>query len=420
MLRSWYDSHMANLDTIAAKFEKLRPFLDERRRRLWAAAEAVALGRGGLTTVAAATGLRRNTIHAGIHELQDPSPAAVALDQRVRAPGAGRKVLTEHDPRLVQDLEALVEPSTRGDPLSPLRWTCKSTRQLATELRGQGHRVSHQTVAELLHALHYSLRGTRKTKEGASHPDRNAQFEHINAQALAFQQQGQPVISVDTKKKELVGEFKNSGREWQPAGRPELVQVHDFPSQALGKAIPYGVYDVGANEGWVSVGTDHDTPAFAVASVRRWWEQMGHPTYPEATELLITADGGGSNGSRARLWKVELQRLADETGLRITVCHFPPGTSKWNKIEHRMFCHITQNWRGRPLVSHEAVVQLIGHTTTRAGLSIRAELDTHSYPTGVKITDAELAAVRLEPAAFHGDWNYSIAPRAQASAQVII
>ena len=259
--------------------------------------------------------------------------------------------------------------------------------------------------------LHYSLQGTRKTKEGASHPDRDAQFAYLNEQVRAFQGRGQPVISVDTKKKELVGEFTNRGREWQPAGQPERVQVHDFVDPDLGKAIPYGVYDVGANRGWVSVGTDHDTPAFAVASIRQWWERMGHPTYPAATELLITADGGGSNGSQARLWKVELQSLADETGLRITVCHFPPGTSKWNKIEHRMFCHITENWRGRPLVSHEVVIQLIGHTTTRTGLSIRAQLDTHAYPTGVKVADAELAAVRLEPATFHGDWNYSIAPR---------
>lgn len=403
---------MDTRETMAAKFEALSPFLDERRRRLWAAAESLALGRGGVTTVAAATGLQRNTIRAGIRELQVPGPPAATLDQRVRAPGGGRKAVTEHDPTLMRDLEALVEPATRGDPMSPLRWTCKSTRQLATELGRQGHRVSHQKVAELLHALHYSLQGTRKTKEGASHPDRDAQFAYINEQARAFQGRGQPVVSVDTKKKELVGEFTNRGREWQPAGQPERVRVHDFVDPDLGKAIPYGVYDVTANRGWVSVGTDHDTPAFAVASVRGWWKQMGHPTYPGATELLINADGGGSNGSRARQWKVELQSLADQTGLRITVCHLPPGTSRWNKIEHRMFCHITQNWHGRPLVSHEVVVQLIGHTTTRNGLSIRAELDTGSYPTGVRVTEAELAAVRLGPAAFHGEWNYSIAPRA--------
>lgn len=400
------DSH----DTIAARFEALRPFLDERRRRLWAAAEAQTLGRGGVTTVAAATGLQRNTICAGLRELHAPETPSLSTDQRVRTPGGGRKPLTAHDPSLLRDLEALVEPLTRGDPMSPLRWTCKSTRQLATELSGQGHPVSHQTVAELLHALRYSLQGTRKTKEGASHPDRDAQFAYLNDQVQAFQGQGQPVISVDTKKKELVGDFTNGGREWQPAGYPEEVRVHDFVDRELGKVIPYGVYDVATNRGWVSVGTDHDTPAFAVASVRRWWEQMGQPTYPAATDLLITADGGGSNGSRARLWKVELQRLADVTGLRIMVCHFPPGTSKWNKIEHRMFCHITQNWRGRPLVSQEVVVQLIGHTTTRTGLSIRAEVDTHTYPTGIKVTDAELAAVQLQPAAFHGEWNYSISP----------
>jgi hypothetical protein len=410
---------------IRAKCEALRPFLDERQRRLWAATEAQALGRGGVSAVAIATGLRRNTIHAGLRELQagagggpDPSPRPGAA-RRVRAPGGGRKPLTAHDPALLRDLEALVEPVTRGDPMSPLRWTCKSTRQLATELKRQGHRVSHQTVAELLHALDYSLQGNRKTKEGATHPDRDAQFTYINAQARAFQERGHPVISVDTKKKELVGDFKNGGREWRPAGHPEPVRVHDFVDRELGKAIPYGVYDLAANQGWVSVGTDHDTPAFAVQAVRRWWAEMGRPVYPHATELFITADGGGSNSSRARRWKTELQRLADETGLRITVGHFPPGTSKWNQIEHRMFCHITQNWRGRPLVSHEVIVRLIGSTTTRAGLTIRADLDPGTYPTGVKVTAAALAAVRLEPADFHGDWNYSIAPRSLAMAQVI-
>jgi hypothetical protein len=417
---------MSEVATIRAKFESLRPFLDERRRRLWAATEALALGRGGVTVVAQATALRRNTIHAGIRDLQTRAPVAAgepALsgpDPRVRGPGGGRKALTAHDPALLRDLEALVEPVTRGDPMSPLRWTCKSTRQLATELGRQGHRVSHQTVAELLHGLDYSLQGNRKTKEGAAHPDRDAQFTYLNGQVRAFQERGQPVISVDTKKKELVGDFKNGGREWRPAGHPEPVRVHDFVDRELGKAIPYGVYDLAANQGWVSVGMDHDTPAFAVQSVRRWWEEMGRPVYPQATELLITADGGGSNGSRARLWKTELQRLADETGLRITVCHFPPGTSKWNKIEHRMFCHITQNWRGRPLVSHEVIVRLIGSTTTRAGLTIRADLDTGTYPTGVKVTDAALAAVRIEPAGFHGDWNYTIVPRQPASAQVIV
>jgi Rhodopirellula transposase DDE domain len=396
----------------------LRPYLDERRRRLWAAAEAMALGRGGLTAVATATGLQRATIRVGVRELQSgpststaPAPVAEAA-QRVRAPGGGRKPLTTDDPTLVRDLEALVEPTTRGHPMSPLRWTCKSTRQLAAELVRQGHRVSHTTVADLLHALDYSLQGTRKTKEGAEHPDRDAQFAQINDQTHAFQQRGQPVISVDAKKKELVGDFKNAGREWQPAGHPEPVRVHDFLDRELGKAIPYGVYDVAANQGWVSVGLDHDTAAFAVASVRHWWEQMGQPAYPTATELLITADSGGSNGSHTRLWKTELQRLADETGLRISVCHFPPGTSKWNTIEHRLFCHITRNWRGRPLVSLEVIVNLIGNTTTRTGLKVQAKLDSATYPTGVKVSDTELAAVQLEPAAFHGDWNYAIAPHA--------
>jgi hypothetical protein len=408
---SEYDGRMDVRESVAARYAALRPYLDERRRRLWAAVEARSLGRGGVTAVAAATGLRRNTVATGLRELEAAGRSEGPADERVRSPGGGRKGLATHDPTLLRDLEDLVEPLTRGDPMSPLRWTCKSTRQLAAELTAQGHPASHQTVAALLVGLRYSLQGTRKTKEGASHPDRDAQFAYLNAQVQAFQDRGQPAISVDTKKKELVGDFANGGREWQPAGHPEPVRVHDFVDPDLGKAIPYGVYDLAANQGWVSVGTDHDTPAFAVASIQRWWERMGRPTYPDATELLITADGGGSNGRRARLWKVELQRLADETGLRITVGHLPPGTSKWNKIEHRMFCHITENWRGRPLVSHEVIVQLIGHTTTRAGLSIRAELDAQSYPTGIKVTDAELAAVRLEPADFHGEWNYIISPK---------
>src|SRR5262252_2387038 len=409
---------MHDVSSIRAKFEALRPYLDERRRRLWAAAEALVLGRGGITAVANATGLQRATIRVGIRELQasptagPETEAATAEDRihRVRAAGGGRKPLTSEDPTLVHDLEALVAPTTRGDPLSPLRWTCKSTRQLAAELVRQGHQVSQQTVADLLHALDYRLQSTRKTKEGADHPDRDAQFASINDQTRAFQQRGQPVISVDCKKKELVGDFKNGGREWQPLGHPEAVRVHDFLDKQLGKAIPYGVYDLAANQGWVSVGIDHETAAFAVASVRHWWQQMGRSRYPSATELLITADSGGSNSSQSRLWKTELQRLADETGLRIQVCHFPPGTSKWNVIEHRLFCHITQNWRGRPLVSLEVIVNLIGNTTTRAGLKVRAELDPAPYPTGIKISDAEFAAVQLQPAAFHGDWNYSITP----------
>jgi hypothetical protein len=407
---------MQDVAAIRAKFEALRPYLDERRRRVWAAAEALALGRGGMTAVASATGLQRATIRVGMRELQrgptTSTEASSTADQahRVRAPGGGRKPLTTEDPTLVRDLEALVEPVTRGDPMSPLRWTCKSTRQLAAELVRQGHRVSHTTVAEVLHALNYSLQATRKTQEGTEHPDRDAQFAYLNEQTRAFQQRGQPAISVDCKKKELVGDFKNGGREWQPAGYPEAVRVHDFLDRQLGKAIPYGVYDVAANQGWVSVGIDHETAAFAVASIRHWWEQMGHARYPTATEVLITADSGGSNSSQSRLWKTELQRLADETGLRISVCHFPPGTSKWNTIEHRLFCHITQNWRGRPLVSLEVIVNLIGNTTTRTGLKVRAELDTGAYPTGIKVPDAELAAVQLAPASFHGDWNYAIAP----------
>ncbi len=410
---------MANQEAIAMKYRALAPFLDERKRRLWAAAEALALGRGGVTAVAGATGLHRRTIRTGIQDLQAGTLTPPASDSRVRAPGGGRKAATEQDPTLVRDLEALVEPVARGDPMSPLRWTCKSTRQLAVELNRQGHQVSHRKVAELLHGLNYSLQGTRKTREGTAHPDRDAQFAYINTQTEAFQRRGQPVISVDTKKKELIGDFRNAGREWQPVGHPEPVRVHDFIDRDLGKAIPYGVYDVATNQGWVSVGTDHDTPAFAVEAIRRWWAQMGRPTYPAATDLLITADGGGSNGTRARLWKTELQQLADETGLRITVCHFPPGTSKWNKIEHRMFCHITQNWRGRPLVSDEVIVHLIGSTTTRTGLTIRADVDTNTYPIGIKVTDAELAAVRLQPAEFHGDWNYAISPNDHHSGQVI-
>jgi hypothetical protein len=404
---------MDNHESIATKFQALRPFLDERQRRLWAGAEALALGWGGVTTVAAATGLHRNTISEGLRELQaadSSEPVEAVTEQRIRAVGGGRKAVTERDPALLRELEALVEPLTRGDPMSALRWTSKSTRQLAFELTERGHPVSHQTVAELLRVLHYSLQGTRKTREGTDHPDRDAQFTYLNAQVEAVQERNQPVISVDCKKKELVGDFTNRGREWQPKGCPEEVRIHDFVDPELGKAIPYGVYDLAGNCGWVSVGTDHDTPSFAVAAVRHWWERMGQARYPQATELLITADGGGSNGSRARRWKIELQKLVDATGLRISVCHLPPGTSKWNKIEHRMFCHITQNWRGRPLVSHEAVVQLIGHTTTQAGLNIRAELDSQIYPTGIKVTDAELAAVCLVPASFHGDWNYSISP----------
>jgi hypothetical protein len=413
---------MSNLETIATKYALLYPVLDERLCRLWAASEAVALGHGGIAVVTAATGIDRKRIARGIRDLETLAQAPAVekpRSRRLRRPGGGRKSASERDHTLLTDLEALVEPVTRGDPQSPLRWTCKSLQKLAAELRTLGHRISHETVRQLLQQLDYRLQATRKTREGSAHPDRNAQFEYINAQAEAFHAAGEPVISVDTKKKELVGDFKNGGREWRPTGEPEAVRVHDFPDKELGKAIPYGVYDLGENAGWVSVGTDHDTAAFVVHSILEWWQQMGRASYPQATQLLMTADGGGSNGSRCRLWKTELQRLADATGLQVTVCHFPPGTSKWNKIEHRMFCHITQNWRGRPLVSHEAIVNLIGNTTTAKGLRIRAALDTNPYPTGIKVSDEELAAVQRIPASFHGDWNYTILPRKGSIGPVI-
>jgi hypothetical protein len=400
------------IQLIEAKYRSLLPLMDERMRRQWAAAEAGAYGWGGVAAVAYATGLSPTTIRKGQVELafcsEQPRGQVAA---RVRRPGAGRKPKTEEDPDLVQALERLVEPLTRGDPQSPLRWTCQSTRTLARELTAQGHGVSESTVRRLLHAAGYSLQGNCKTREGTAHPDRNAQFQHINAVVEAFQERSQPVISVDTKKKELVGNFKNAGREWQPQGTPEEVRIHDFMDKTLGKAIPYGVYDITENQGWVSVGIDHDTARFATEAIRRWWWKMGSPRYKQARELLITADGGGSNGSRCRLWKVALHELATELEMPIQVCHFPPGTSKWNKIEHRMFAHITQNWRGRPLVSHEVIVNLIAHTVTQQGLFIQAELDSGTYPTGLKVSDEELAMVNLIPDGFHGDWNYTIAPQ---------
>jgi hypothetical protein len=396
--------------SVRKKLDLLAPLLDEQTRRLWAAAEAQGLGRGGISLVARATGLSRTTLHQGIKDLVALHETKAGQKRRVRAVGGGRKPLEEEDPTLRRDLERLVDPLTRGDPESPLRWTCKSTRHLAAALGEQGHRVGRQKVAHLLAELGYSLQANRKTKEGsADHPDRDQQFHYLNAQASAFQHRQQPVISVDTKKKELVGEFKNAGQQWQPKGAPELVQGHDFPDPKRGKANPYGVYDPQANVGWVSVGTDHDTSEFAVESIRRWWHKMGRARYPQATELLITADGGGSNGYRVRLWKMALQRFANETGLRISVCHFPPGTSKWNKIEHRMFSHISMNWRGRPLISHEVIVHLIGSTTTQSGLTISAELDTNLYPKGIRISDEELKTVNLTKAPFHGEWNYTIA-----------
>ena len=390
--------------------------LDERSRRQWAAAEAQSYGWGGLCAVRLATGLALNTITKGVRELAArKGKRSFQIEDRLRQPGGGRKRSTVANPHLGTALERLVDPVTRGDPQSSLRWTCKSTGQLADELTKQGHRVSPRTVGRLLKAAGYSLQSNRKTKEGRNHPDRNAQFEHINATVMAFQRRGQPVISVDTKKKEIIGNFKNGGREWRPKGEPEEVLVHDFLDKKLGKAIPYGVYDVTKNEGWVSVGIDHDTAVFATEAVHRWWKKMGRQRYRTAKRLLIMADGGGSNGHRSRLWKVSLQRLANQMQMPIQVCHFPPGTSKWNKIEHRMFCHITQNWRGRPLVSHEVIVNLIANTMTSQGLRIRAALDTGAYPVGVKVTNEELADVRLKLAAFHGDWNYTVSPEASGN-----
>ena len=393
---------------LARKFEVLGRVLDERTRRLVAAAEAEALGFGGVTAVAQASGLSRGTVIRGMAELKvAPKPAR---GQRIRRTGAGRKRTVDQDATLKRDLESLVEPVTRGDPESPLRWTCKSVRQLAAELKRMKHQTSHRMVAELLHEMDYSLQANRKTLEGSTHPDRDAQFHHISDKSREFQAGRQPVISVDTKKKELVGDFKNHGRELRLKGDPEKVRVHDFVIPALGRAAPYGVYDVTQNAGWVSVGVDHDTAAFAAQSIRRWWESMGAKAYPEAKQLLITADSGGSNGARVRLWKVELQKLADETGLEISVCHLPPGTSKWNKIEHRLFSFISQNWRGKPLVSHQVIVNLIAATTTKTGLRVRAEIDPGKYPKGVKISDKQVATIRLERDQFHGEWNYTILP----------
>jgi hypothetical protein len=394
---------------LARKFGLLANILDERTRRLVAAAEAKAIGFGGVTAVAVASGLSRGTVIRGVAELKVAGKPV--RGQRIRREGAGRKRTVDRDATLKRDLESLVEPVTRGDPESPLRWTCKSVRQLAGELNRMNHKTSHRMVAELLHEMDYSLQANSKTLEGAAHPDRDAQFHYINRRSLEFQAGNQPVISVDTKKKELVGEFKNNGRERRPKGEPEKVRVHDFIIPELGRAAPYGVYDVKQNDGWVSVGVDHDTSAFAVQSIRRWWESMGVKSYPHAGKLLITADSGGSNGARVRLWKLELQKLADETGLRISVSHLPPGTSKWNKIEHRMFSFISQNWRGKPLVSHQVIVNLIAATTTKSGLKVRAEIDPAKYPKGIAVSDQQVASIRLARDEFHGEWNYTISPR---------
>jgi hypothetical protein len=389
----------------------LSPHLDERIRRLWCAAQAQAIGHGGITRVQEVTGVSRPCITRGLKDLAAAPPPIGA----VRQPGGGRKRVTEHDPALFAALDALIEPTQRGDPMCGLRWTCKSTRNLARELTATGHAVSHTTVAEELHLQKYSLKGNRKTQEGASHPDRNAQFLHIHETASAVQKRGDPVISIDTKKKELIGNYKNGGQEWAPKGAPRKVKVHDFLDKQLGKAIPYGVYDIAKNTGFVSVGIDKDTGEFAVQTIRRWWTRVGRKAYPKSRQLYITADGGGSNASRSRLFKLELQRLADETNLRITVSHYPPGTSKWNKIEHRMFCHITANWRAVPLESREIIVELISHTTTEKGLSIQAELDTTTYEKGRVVTKKEFAALALTREAFHGEWNYTLAPRHRAS-----
>jgi Rhodopirellula transposase DDE domain len=401
----------AAIERIRRKFRALTMAMDERMRRQWAAAEAMELGWGGIICVSRATGISRTTILAGIRELRSQESFEPSPSPRIRRPGGGRKSLLESDPELWNALDALVGPATRGHPESPLRWTCKSTRRLAEELCRQGHQASARTVASLLYAAGYSLQANRKTREGKNHPDRNAQFEHINEQVQRVQKRGQPVVSIDTKKKENVGDFKNPGQEWRPEGDPQQTRVHDFKDKQLGKAIPHGVYDMTNNQGWVSVGIDHDTADFAANSILRWWTRMGQRRFPRAVELMITADGGGSNNYRSRLWKVALQNLADKLGFKLKVCHFPPGTSKWNKIEHRLFSYITSNWRGQPLVDLQTIVNLIASTTTQNGLHVEAAVDTEVYKTGVKVSDEEMAKLRLTPSEFHGEWNYTIAPR---------
>jgi hypothetical protein len=399
---------------IRQRYAALEPLLDERGRRRFVAAEALTAGRGGIVAVSRATGVARSTIGRALAELRGGEAPA---PDRIRRPGGGRKPLIATDPRLVDDLRSLVEPATRGDPQSPMLWTSKSVRKLSEGLRGMGHRIGRTLVGKLLHQLDYSLQANRKTREGSTHVDRDAQFHYINDQVKAALASGNPAISVDTKKKELVGDFKNGGREWRPKGSPEEVRVHDFVIPELGRAVPYGIYDIAGNTGWVSVGIDHDTAAFATNAIRSWWQQMGRERYRAAKSLLITADGGGSNGSRVRLWKLELQKLADELDIPITVCHLPPGASKWNKIEHRLFSFITSNWRGKPLISHQVIVQLIGATTTKAGLKVRCQLDPATYPAGVKVSDEELATVNIIRHQFHGEWNYTISPKARALQQ---
>ena len=402
-----YCSAMVDENSIRLRYEAMPACLDERGRRLFAAAEARTAGHGGIAAVARATGIARSTIGRGLKDLE----ASGFAEGMVRRPGGGRRALTQTDATLLDDLRRIIEPSTLGDPMRPLLWVSKSHAKLAAALCAMGHQVAESSIPKLLEQLHYRRQVNRKTKEGCHHPDRDAQFEHINRQAMAFQAAGQPVISVDTKKKELIGDYKNAGSDYRPEACPDEVNVHDFIDKDLGKAIPYGVYDIGANAGYVSVGVDHDTAEFAVNSIHRWLEMMGEERYPATGRLMITADGGGSNGSRVRPWKVKLQELADATGLTLVVCHYPPGTSKWNKIEHRMFCHITQNWRGGPLTSRLAVVELIGATTTKSGLQVRCELDTNTYVKGIKVTDAQMAALNIKGEAFHPEWNYTIAPR---------
>ncbi len=401
---------MSDIESLGERFASLSPHLDERGRRLLAATEAKALGRGGIKIVSDVTGMAASTIGRGLKQLA----SGEALDPgRLRRPGAGRKALVDTDRGLVDDLLALVEPDARGDPMSPLRWTCRSLRRLAADLAERGHRVSHTVVGELLKREKFSLQANAKTREGSHHPDRDAQFGFINAAVTSALAEDQPVISVDTKKKELVGDFKNNGREWRPAGDPEEVRVHDFLIKELGRAVPYSIYDLAANTGWVSVGMDNDTSAFAVNTIRRWWNEVGRPRYPRATRLVITADGGGSNGSRVRLWKVELQDLANEIGIGIEVHHLPPGTSKWNRIEHKLFSFISMNWRAKPLVSYRVIIDLIGATTTKTGLTVRCELDESTYPKGMLVSDQQMQALAISRAEFHGEWNYTIKPHQQ-------
>ena len=401
---------MVDIERVRTQFQRIEPFLDERGRRLYAANEAMALGRGGATAIAAATGIARSTINRGIGELK---AARNEIGRGIRRPGAGRKREVERQPGLLAALEAVIEDAIRGDPEAPLRWVSRSQRNIAEALRRQGFKVSQRLIGQLLREQKYSCQANRKTREGTNHPDRNAQFEHINATVKAAIAAGEPAISVDTKKKELVGDFKNGGRELRRQGDPEPVRTHDFEIKSLGKVAPYCVYDIAANEGWVNVGIDADTAAFAVESIRRWWQRLGKARYPNARCLTITADCGGSNGVRLRLWKRELQCFADETGLVVTVVHLPPGTSKWNKIEHRLFAYISQNWRGKPLVSHYVIIQLIAATTTETGLTVTCDIDWNSYPKGIEVTDAEMAALNIQRNAFHGDWNYTISPRLQ-------